>query len=109
MKIAKNAIITLLTAAMSVTAFTALADDDKWESKRSVKISPAQAADIAKAKVIGEVIDLDLEFDDGRPYYDIEVQGKRTKHEVRVDANSGKILISRIDDDDRDDDDDDDD
>lgn len=97
MRIVKHAFTGVLTVAMSVAAFTAVADDDKWAAIQQLEISPAQAVGIAAAKEIGNVIELDLEFDDGRPYYDIEVQGEDNKHKMRIDANNGEIVSDRVD------------
>jgi uncharacterized membrane protein YkoI len=102
MTMTKNAWQILLAATLSVTSFTAVADDDDWQSA-NVKISPAQAAAIATTRISGDVVDLDFEYDDGRPYYEIEVQGRRNKHEIRIDANSGRIILDRVDYDDDDD------
>jgi uncharacterized membrane protein YkoI len=99
---------TALAVALSMTAFTAVADDDDWKESRT-KISRAKAVSIAQSRVPGRVIDVDFENDDGRAYYEIEIRGKRNKHEIKVDANTGRIISNKVDYDDDDDDDDDDD
>lgn len=96
MRIAQNTIMSILAVAMSVAAFTASAKDDKWQLIQALKVSPTQAVSIATAEAKGEAIELDLEFDDARAYYEIEIQGVANKYEIKVDADSGKILNNRV-------------
>ena len=85
---------------------TVYADDDDSHRARAA-ISKERAVSIAERQVKGgRAIDTDFERDDGRSYYEIDVRGsnKRT-YEIKVDANSGKVISRKIDDDDDDDDD----
>lgn len=85
----------------------AYADDDD-RHRANAKISKERAVSIAEGQVKGgRAIDTYFERDDGRSYYEIDVRGsnKRT-YEIKVDANSGKVISRKIDDDDDDDDDD---
>ena len=81
------------------------ADDDDRHRARAA-ISKERAVSIAERQVKGgRATDVDFERDDGRSYYEIDVRGsnKRT-YEIKVDANSGKVISSKVDDDDDDDD-----
>ncbi|MDO5090235.1 MAG: PepSY domain-containing protein, partial [Cardiobacteriaceae bacterium] len=67
------------------------------------QINASQAANAAKAHVAGRVADVDYYAKRGQ--YEVDViaaDGRR--HEVRIDARSGRVIDSRLD---RDDDDDD--
>ena len=84
----------------------AYADDDD-RHRANAKISKERAVSIAEGQVKGgRAIYTDFERVDGRSYYEIDVRGsnKRT-YEIKVDANSGKVISRKIDDDDDDDDD----
>lgn len=95
---------------------TAYADDDE-RAKARAKVSIQKAISIAESQVKGgRAIDSDFEADDGRIYYEIDVVGRdKRKYEIKVDANSGRVISKELDDDelrgggDDDDDDDDDD
>jgi uncharacterized membrane protein YkoI len=53
--------------------------------------------------VDGKIEDIDLEREGGRVYYDVEIETKdRVDYDVWIDAHSGAVLHSRIDDDDDD-------
>ena len=48
---------------------------------------------IARKQVPGEIIDVDLDDDDGSDHYEIEVLTAEGRHiEIRIDARSGRIL-----------------
>lgn len=97
----------LLTSALLALSLglsqTAVADDDydyedriEQQQRKAAKISVAKAKQIAAKAVGGRVIDIDFD-NDGRPHYDVEVLRGKTKYDVKVDANSGKVLSKRID------------
>lgn len=62
------------------------------------RISPADAADIARRHVKeGRVTSLDLDIKRGRLVYEVEVVTTEwMEHEVYVDANSGRVVASRV-------------
>jgi uncharacterized membrane protein YkoI len=79
-------------------------DDDDYNeyaaadnSKGSKMISAAKAAEAAAASVQGEVAEVDLDGDDGRYVYEVEVRNGRTKTEVGVDAYTAKVLYTDVD------------
>lgn len=54
----------------------------------TVSITPEQAIEIAEGEVDGTVRSIELEEDDGKVTYEVEIDSS----EVTIDANSGKIL-----------------
>ncbi|MGW1409309.1 PepSY domain-containing protein [Streptomyces sp. NPDC002403] len=90
-------------------------DDRDRHAPRSARVSPDAAVDAALKANPGTVTSVDLEDDhDDRsgaaPHWEVDVRGKDGKrHELNVDAGTGKVTVDRSDDghdDDRDGDDD---
>ncbi|CBA08079.1 TPA: PepSY domain-containing protein [Neisseria meningitidis] len=73
-------------------------DDDHGHSKQDKIISRAQAEKAAWARVGGKITDIDLEHDDGRPHYDVEIVKNGQEYKVVVDARTGRVISSRRDD-----------
>ncbi|NGZ77584.1 PepSY domain-containing protein [Saccharibacillus alkalitolerans] len=72
-----------------------------------VKVTAAQAGAIAVKHVGGgKVTDSDLDREDGRYVYEIEIRTANGEADVTVDANTGRVLESHVDNDNDDDDDD---
>ncbi|UQZ34905.1 peptidase M4 [Paenibacillus sp. PK3_47] len=98
---------------LSVRTETDDDDDDYREyaaadsAQGSKMITAAKAAAAATASVQGKVTEIDLDEDDGRFIYEVEVRNGRTKTEVGVDAYTAKVLYTDVDSDDDSDDDDD--
>ena len=61
-------------------------------------ISQAQARKAALARIGGRVTDIDLDRDDGRPHYDVEIVKNGQEYKVVVDARTGRVISSRRDD-----------
>ena len=61
-------------------------------------ISQAQAKKAALARIGGRVTDIDLDRDDGRPHYDVEIVKNGREYDVKVDARSGRVRSVRRDD-----------
>ena len=82
----------------------ALADDDDHDRARAAvargDILPlSRILDIAKRDTPGRVIDVDLDEDDGRYIYEIEIiDGRGRMVEMKLDAASGRIIERDIDD-----------
>lgn len=72
-------------------------------------IGEARAKEIALARTGGgTVVDIELDWDDGTPEYEIEIIGNGYEYEIEIDGYTGKILDfdrDELDDDDDDDDD----
>lgn len=61
-------------------------------------ISQAQARKAALARIGGRVTDIDLDRDDGRLHYDVEIVKNGQEYKVVVDARTGRVISSRRDD-----------
>ena len=82
----------------------------KKEDSPARMLTKKQAGNIALKRVKGTITDIDLDEDDGRWIYEIEIQAQGKEYEVRLDAYRGTILeieVDEMDDDDEHDDDDD--
>lgn len=74
-------------------------DDDKEEPVREKNIISAdKAKSIALGLANGKITDFDLDEDDGRLKYEIEIEAKGVEHEIEIDAYTGKVLKHEIDD-----------
>jgi uncharacterized membrane protein YkoI len=96
-------------------------DDDRRSEKESSKsssgskaadknsdkqlISEEQARKIALEKVNGKIVEFELDYDDGRPEYEIEIRADGKEYDLEIDGYTGKIIKFEVDDDDDDDDD----
>lgn len=63
-----------------------------------VKLTEEQAIEIARKEAKGEVGDLDLEEEDGRLYYEIEIENGENETTVQVDAFTGAVLSVSVED-----------
>lgn len=69
-------------------------DDDDYEVSRALEniISAEKAMQIAVEKVGGKVIEIELDEDDNRHEYEIELKTNDGEVEMTIDAVTGKIL-----------------
>lgn len=74
-------------------------DDDKEElvKERNI-IGEARAKSIALSLANGSITDFELDEDDGRLIYKVEIKAKGLEHEIEIDAHTGKVLEHEIDD-----------
>lgn len=72
-------------------------DKDKNEHNFADFITIDKAKDIAVGELGGEVIEIDLDEDDGRYEYDLELRVDRGEAEITIDAVTGEILELEID------------
>lgn len=98
----KTVTLSFLVAIGALTSIPAFADDDHDEivAQQVAKISLQQAKAIA-IKAVGGGIVVDIDFDTSAKYkggyYDVEVQKDRTAYDVKIDANTGKVIKKKID------------
>lgn len=59
---------------------------------RQAKIKMEEAEDIALKSVPGNTRSIELEFDDGRLTYEIEICQGKVKKEVTIDAMTGAVI-----------------
>ena len=79
-------------------------ENDKQEQAKLAKITEAESKAIALQKVPGTVTEVELEDEDGTIIYGVEVQVKDgSKQDVKVDAQTGKIVKVENDDQDEND------
>lgn len=92
-----------LAVLMSAVATPALADNDQlyYEQHRNQFISYEQAGDAA-LKAVGKGTIVDIEFEHKRSlgdFFDVEVRTPDArKYDVRIDAKTGRVVYSHIDD-----------
>ncbi|MCF6095274.1 PepSY domain-containing protein [Microaerobacter geothermalis] len=68
-------------------------------SKLNVKISKEEAKIIAlSSQKDGKVLNVELENEDGTIVYGVELQTPQKNYDIKIDANTGKILKSEVDD-----------
>ena len=67
--------------------------DDEYNPSYNLPITFEQASRIALDNSFnGKVKSIELKSIDKRPYYTVEVKEDKSEKEIRIDANSGKIL-----------------
>ncbi|WP_042147276.1 PepSY domain-containing protein [Paucisalibacillus sp. EB02] len=74
-------------------------DRDEYNNKQNLEsiMSIEEAKEIAVAEVGGKVIEVDLDEDDGRYEYELELRTDRGEAEITIDAESGEIIEMEID------------
>ncbi|WFF38813.1 PepSY domain-containing protein [Moraxella nasibovis] len=99
----KKLLTALTLAATAITAAPAMADDDAriYERNKAQYITHDKAGEIAKSHVNGSVVKK-VEFDHSRrlgAHFDVDViTAQGVEYDVSVDAKTGKVLKSKIDD-----------
>ena len=84
-------------------------DNDDANKAQDVQISLAQASDIALTEAGGgKVEEIELDWDDGLQYYEVEIINGDTEYELEINASDGSVLKFEQDDEEDDDDHDDD-
>ncbi|WP_163580317.1 PepSY domain-containing protein [Gracilibacillus saliphilus] len=71
-------------------------EDDKLSSE--VTISADEARSIAKGKYEGTIQEFELDEDDGRYMYELEMRTDKGELELEIDANNGEIMKVEYDD-----------
>ena len=103
MKLTNKTAVVIFAAAFAAISAPALADGDylHYEKNRASYITHEKAAQIAVAKVGGGQA-TDVEFDRSRnkpDHFDVDVRmANGQKYEVKVDAKTGVVLSSHLDD-----------
>lgn len=65
--------------------------EDKVNKTKS-KLTMEEAIAIARKHATGTVKEAELEKDDGRLYYDIEIRDGQYEYEIEIDAYTGEVL-----------------
>lgn len=72
--------------------------ENHWQNPKYRRLSIEQAMEIAVARVPGEVVKAELEYEDGALVFEIDIRTNQgVKYEVKVDAVSGQILKVKLD------------
>lgn len=97
----KSALIALTIAGVGATAIAAPVANTKAATSSSEavsamqsKISLTQAIDIAKQNAKGDLVSAEFDYDDddATSEYEVEFVANGTSYEVKIDANTGKVL-----------------
>ncbi|MFJ7752973.1 PepSY domain-containing protein [Peribacillus muralis] len=76
-------------------------DDEEMSTQQAVdkaKVSMEEAEKIALKKVDGQVTDAELDSEDGGLVYELEIKQDKKEYDVAVDAMTGKVLKTELDD-----------
>ncbi|WP_212919368.1 PepSY domain-containing protein [Ornithinibacillus bavariensis] len=95
MMIKKKLLIGALTfglIATGVTVATAGTDKVKEDMAENALISIKDAEKIALKKVNGKIKSIELDDENGNPFYEIEVEQKDKEYEIYIDAYTGDIV-----------------
>ncbi|WP_318614018.1 PepSY domain-containing protein [Sporosarcina sp. YIM B06819] len=69
-----------------------------WQNPQYRRITIDQAMAIALQRVPGQVVKVELDYDDGLLVYEVDIRtAEGYKYEVKIDANSGVILRVKLD------------
>ena len=75
--------------------------DDRYDNNNKQKleniISVEEAKNIAVSEIGGEVMEVELDEDDGRYEYELEIRTDRGEADITIDAESGEIVEIDID------------
>lgn len=100
----KNFFMLLLATLFSVSCSIVHSKENENDAKmlKEAKISLTESIKIAQKSISGDVIRAELEDDDGKLIWDIEVVSSMDKkvYDLEIDAKSGKILKSKLDEED---------
>lgn len=77
-------------------------DDQMLNDKASIAslITEKEAVAIAKKSFNGDVKSIELDYDDGKYEYEIELQSKKEEADITIDATTGRVLELELDEDD---------
>lgn len=68
------------------------------KSDKTTVIDAKQAIDIALQEFPGTIVELELEREDGRLIYEIEIENGEMEAEIEIDAYTGEIIVIELDD-----------
>lgn len=93
----------LLIGSLIVTAtfmqYGSSADDSITELSTAPTIAEAQATSIASSAIKGDVEEIELEKENGRLLYSVEITNEKGEHDIKIDPYTGEIVEIKIEDD----------
>ena len=97
-----SAVLAAVIAATSLGAYAATTSGTsaKTAAFEQAAVSAEQAVRAAAQKVPGQATEVDFKHKNGQSYYEVEIVSGNQKPEVRVDANNGQVLDSKVEQDD---------
>src|SRR5690625_774134 len=69
----------------------------KETEEKSTAISIDEAVDIALSKFTGQVTEVEVEEEDGRLIYEVEIESGEEEAEIEIDAHTGEVIVIEID------------
>lgn len=72
-------------------------ESNNKSNERKSTISKNKAIDIAQKQFSGTIDSIELDRDDGRLIYEIEMESSRGEAEIEIDAYTGEVLVVDID------------
>ena len=97
-----SAVLAAVIAATSLGAYAATTSGKsaKTAAFEQAAVTAEQAVRSAAQKVPGQATEVDFKHKNGQSYYEVEIVSGNQKHEIRVDANNGQVLDSKVEQDD---------
>jgi len=90
---AKALTVGLAIVGTSLTALSSQDDDHNFEMVNQASLSAGQAIAIALNAVSGKVIEAEIEKEDGKLVWEVEVLTSENEvYELEIDANDGRII-----------------
>lgn len=71
---------------------------NKKDDNKNALIDASEASEIALNEFSGTITDLELDEEDGRLIYEIEIEDGELEAEIELDAYTGEVLVIEIDD-----------
>ena len=106
MKRSHYMIVAMLICGVALTWGLALSSEGTAEQGKELltaKLSMEEAIATAKTNLPGQVLEAELEHEHGQAVYEIEIAGTTgAVTEIKIDAQSGELLSSKIEDNDED-------
>lgn len=82
-----------LAGATTLAVFSfAIAEEGNVPNPADARISPQEAINTAKSAVQGNVLGYELEDEDGKLVYGVKIAKGSDVHDVKVDAQNGKVV-----------------
>ena len=85
-----------IIASLSMAAVASAHSGEKAQALANAQVSAVQAIQAATAHTAGQASEVDFSNKYGQAFYEVDVVSNQQKHEIHIDANTGKVLNSRV-------------